>query len=356
MAVKLEINEQHVGYFTELWKRIYEQFSTKPFPKTLINYPPALRNYFDCVYYPHPEYLDVVNSGEYYLVETGVKGQALIEDPHFTVKETNKALVGFSGGKDSVATILKLREQGFDVIGMHIVGLNKMYPNEIEATRKMAEKINVPLVEVEVKQTGKSDFPDNPVKNQLITAIMIDYGIKHNIAVYAMGTHWADKLATSNIYTDWSDPQETLQAFEAFVQSRFPQFRYVTALKNYTDAYKTIIEAGHGELIYDIISCVLPLRYREHRRKANMEKFDMTIPANRCGSCQKCVTEYMNLMALDFVKRNERFIEHCIKKWQEKNDEVYGIKRKITDMNELFPLWLDTTITNYEIKELLPRD
>lgn len=350
MGIKLEIANEHVGYFTSIWQRMYEEFSEAPFPETLSGYPAELERYFKAVYYPHPNYLDIVRNGQFEFTAPATENIEPI-----IIEETRKALVGFSGGKDSVATIFKLREQGYEVTGMHLIGLNKMYPNEIEATRKMAEKINVPLVEIEVKQSGKGAFPDNPVKNQLVTAIMIDYGIKHGISVYSMGTHLHDKLATSNIYFDWSDPTEILDEMERFVKTRFPQFKYVNALKNYTDAYKTIIDAGRGDLIFDIISCVLPLRYREHRRKANEVKFDMVIPANRCGSCQKCVTEYMNLLALDFVPRNEKFIEHSIGIWQRKNDEVYGIKEKIKDMHVLYPLWIDAPLTGKTIEELLPR-
>lgn len=350
MANKIQIPQEYVGYFTAIWQRVYEEFSTAPFPQEVAGYPYDMDEYFKCLYYPHPEYLDIVNGGKFDFVPF-VEEQV----PTFTVPQSNKAMIGFSGGKDSVATIFRLREMGYEVVGLHLLGLNKMYPNEIIATRAMAEKIGVPLVEVEVKQLGKADFPDNPAKNQLITAIMTDYAIKHGFSTVAMGTHQVDALATSNIYFDWSDPQETLHAVEAFIQRRFPQFKYLTVLANYTDAYKTIIDAGRGELIYDIISCILPLRYRESRRKANEVKFNIEIKPNRCGSCQKCVTEYMNLMALGFVPRNEEFIAHSIKKWQEKNNEVYGITRKITDMHELFPLWLDVELTGKTVEELLPR-
>lgn len=349
MTNKIQIPQEFVGYFTAIWQRVYEEFSVAPFQQIVQGYPADMHEYFKCLYYPHPEYLDIVNGGNFTF-------EPAEEDVwQFNVYESKKAMVGFSGGKDSVATIFRLREMGYEVIGLHLLGLNKMYPNEIIATRAMAEKIGVPLVEVEVKQLGKADFPDNPAKNQLITAIMTDYAIKHGFSTVAMGTHTHDKLATSNIYFDWSDPQETLQAVERFIQRRFPQFKYLTVLHNYTDAYKTIIDAGQGELIWDIISCILPLRYRESRRKANEVKFDIEIKPNRCGSCQKCVTEYMNLMALDFLPRNEAFIEHSIKKWQEKNKEVYGITRKITDMDELFALWLDVGITGKTVQELLPR-
>ena len=60
--------------------------------------------------------------------------------------KTNRALVGFSGGKDSVAAALKLKERGMDVTLVYVSGINQTTPdttagNVSDANSDLAAKV-----------------------------------------------------------------------------------------------------------------------------------------------------------------------------------------------------------------------
>ena len=99
MANKLKTQFLFDGKFTKLFKSIYEQTSIKPLPKeiyapfTLIPYLDTLYGAFKQSYRINPKPFDDI--------------------PNYCFPQNDDVMVAYSGGKDSVACVLKLKKQGY---------------------------------------------------------------------------------------------------------------------------------------------------------------------------------------------------------------------------------------------------
>ncbi len=65
------------------------------------------------------------------------------------INSAKKVLVGFSGGADSTAAVLLLREQGWDVTGLHLRVTNENGPVD-PSVMKVAEHLDLPLIQADV--------------------------------------------------------------------------------------------------------------------------------------------------------------------------------------------------------------
>lgn len=228
-------------------------------------------------------------------------------------KEDNSVIVCCSGGKDSVALAIKLKKQGYHVILYFVKGANKSYPEEAQRIPEIAQYLNVPYyIEERFKFSGKSDFPDNPVKDQLISAMALNYayeiGCNCNVA---FGTTINNDSVTKNSFlTAWSDTLEMQRAFETFIRHYIPKFNYIIDLDT---ELETIDIINKNYNILELTqSCVMPYRFRNKLKAINEEKYEIILPEHRCGSCQKCCREYIHFYLAGRYPLNRSFYKHCL--------------------------------------------
>ena len=55
-----------------------------------------------------------------------------------------------------------------------------------------------------------------------------------------------------------------------------------------------------------------PHRDREYWKKQNEQKYNITLPENRCGTCWKCALEYIYYVDHNVWQYNEAFYKHCL--------------------------------------------
>ena len=160
------------GPFYDTWSYLYERLTTKPLPQVLgandraaVRLLPGLDAYVDILY---------AACGETNRPGIVARGSARTYD----LPASKKALVAFSGGKDSVATAISLRKE-YDVKLYHLSGINHGYSHERNYCDELASMLGLPLVvrNVHIKVEKGCPFKENPVKNQLIQAAMLEYGL-----------------------------------------------------------------------------------------------------------------------------------------------------------------------------------
>lgn len=135
-------------------------------------------------------------------------------------KNNNTIIVCCSGGKDSTALAIKLKEQGYGICLYYVKGINKAYPEEEKQISKIAKYLNVPYyIESRYKFSGKTDFPDNPIKNQLIISMALNYAYEtNNNCNIAFGDFTKDTIDKVDFMTSWSDSIEMHKAFMYFIK------------------------------------------------------------------------------------------------------------------------------------------
>lgn len=220
-------------------------------------------------------------------------------------------LVGFSGGKDSTAAAIKASMLGGNPILFYVQGINKAYPREKDAATELAGKLGFDIVYEKVTVTGSSAFVENPIKNQYILALMVDYGMLSGVSNFTQGNLMEDTCSELDISFGYSDGWEMFEATRPYFESLIKQYKYHHLVKNDSDSLSTIINHDISLLLHTQ-SCMTPIRYRGKLHKDNQKKYGVSLLPERCGSCYKCCLEWLHLMAWDKADKNDGFARHCV--------------------------------------------
>lgn len=241
----------------------------------------------------------------------------------------NNVVVCFSGGKDSVAAAIKLRDEGRNVFLFHVAGINTSYPDEIMHVVQLAQYLNMPLHVMHIKQQGKTSFKESPVKNQLIASLALDYAVENNIGVsICFGDFKTDTTQNSQFFESWSDTQEMWSAWLALVRSYFSDIELIIPFDTYNETLDIISDSR--ELLEKVCGCIMPYRFRKMTRERNEKKYIIELLPNRCGSCWKCCTEYIFLVDKGIVPLNNKFYEHCLNFLVKKLPSVHPEVKELT--------------------------
>lgn len=297
MANKLKTQFLFDGKFTKLFKSIYEQTSVKPLPSniyaplTLVPYLDTLYGAFKQSYHVTPKSFDVNK---------------------YQFEQNDNVMVAYSGGKDSVACVLKLKKQGYTPHLFFMNGINKSYTQELEVAKSTAEQLNCDITIRNVTITGKKEYVEHPIKDQFILAAMVDEGLKRNIYKYAFGTCKGDNInIVSNDY-QLSDAYEMFTSVSKFYSNYIERFKILIPLQSETESVCIILSnQQYSDLIFKSYSCMMPLRYRNNIIKANQRKYDIKLLPNNCGSCDKCCSINIMLQKIGYVNYPDSFIQHC---------------------------------------------
>lgn len=225
---------------------------------------------------------------------------------------TDRAMVAFSGGKDSTAAAIKLRAMGKTVGLYYMGGINPSYPHERRAALQLAAALDMRIATRQAKLSGTSNHTENPVKNQYILAHMVEFGRISGISEYASGALADDRCADLAFGSGYSDGRELFEAADPLLATAVDGYLYHHGLvKNNTDSLLTIAKASPG-LLAHTLSCMMPDRYKGNLKLGNEKKYGVKLMPGRCGSCYKCASEWLHLALLGAIAWNDGFAEHSI--------------------------------------------
>lgn len=227
------------------------------------------------------------------------------------IERTNTVVVAFSGGKDSVSTALKLKGQGKDVRLFYVSGINKSYPDEMKHAKEISSALGLPLHIEYVSQVGKTSFKENPIKNQVIASMALDYALDNNLGCsIAFGDFTSDNISNSQFMESWSDTQEMWNAWVEYVRTYVPNVELIIPFTSYNETLDII--SDNKKLLNMVCGCILPYRFRRKTKENNESKYGIKLLNNRCGSCWKCCTEYIFLAEKGVVHLDIPFYIHCL--------------------------------------------
>ena len=285
------------------------------------------RNDYNCVLHTYKGFAEFVK-----IVNNKVYNNNMVFDESLEFKfrqkmtDSNKIVIGYSSGFDSTYQALKFKSLGYEVILLHCSNMNKSYPDEKQKALDFAKEYSMKLIIVEIEHLSSEFFIDNPIKNQLILSIMIDYGLFDNINNFALG---------NNIYENISEckPQYGVSdSFESFMEFRKAINNYITNINFYdidikkSECYKFVAD-NYFESFKYVNSCISPYRFKKYLNRINTCKYNI-IPLSdeRCLSCYKCAMEYLILSKLGFLDINHDFEKHCYNIIRNKSDTIFTTK------------------------------
>lgn len=242
--------------------------------------------------------------------------------------DDSRALVGFSGGKDSLAAALRLRRMGLEVTLLYMKGINRAYPHEEAAAVELAVALGFPLRIIQVKQAGRCAYIENPVKNQFILAVMLDYGLRSGTRNYCQGGLACDHADELNFEAGYSDAEEMFRAAAEFFQLAAPGFTYhLGLLQNDTDALLEVLQTA-PEALPLISSCMMTARFKAKLAHGNERKYGLRLMPGRCGSCYKCASEYLHMALAGAAPMNRPYANHCVEVMQKALQQTIGTGRR----------------------------
>lgn len=245
-------------------------------------------------------------------------------------RSRKKVLLAFSGGKDSTATAIKLREEGYQVTLYHLRGINQTYKDEYKNAEKVAVALNMPLVVESCKLSGSHEWVEHPMKNMVIAVSMLQYGISSGLTKkIAFGNFSTSTLQQDPFEVCGGDCKEAWQAFLQAVRPMIPGLEIITPLSCMKDTLDILMQ--HVDIAILCQSCIGPYRYRNYLHDRNVTKYGVPLPENRCGSCWKCCVEYIVYADNGIYPYDGNFYKHCLKILQDTLYKEERIRYNIDD-------------------------
>lgn len=295
---------------------IHDNFNQKVFDKSIV-VPKFLQSFTSLIYNAFgqqlPNYID--DSIDY---SVNLKNN------------TNDVLLAFSSGLDSVFQAIKLKEAGYNV-HLYIVKNINRYENNLayKFAKPIADKLGLELIEANFKYGKKNEkyskiWPENPIKNQLIYASMIDYCYEHNWNKISAGDDFDLKLKDAVAGINLTDAEEVTKTFISCIKSIVPNLEFIPIAKGYDKSIriKTLIDYQLEDLYY---SCVQAGRFNQTFHKKSEEKYHIKLMANNCGCyCRKCAMHNLLLHYKGIKVFPQDFLDACWKRmWNNKCSADY---------------------------------
>ena len=243
---------------------------------------------------------------------------------------------------------LQLRKEGYNPILFHVVRLNNAYPRETRIANELRRELNMDYVELYLKVSGKNYHTETPIKNHFIMGAMIDYGIKYGITQYAQGTQLLDNTDIAILTLDYSDSSDIwIEQLGPMFKKSF-DFKQHIFLKDDLDGFKIILE-HNPELVNKISSCMSADMYLKNIQLANKKKFpNIKLGDNSCGSCNKCVIEYLLVSYLKNEEYDLNYVKKCMDVVRKNHKKQTGVLYKLDDYE---PLLKRTSFFNPELEK-----
>lgn len=256
----------------------------------------------------------------------------------FNAKKPSKGgiLLGFSGGLDSAYHALSLKEQGWDVYLVHFANLNSYENNNaLKSSIEFAKLHCFDLTIVQVKKNNKNKlyWVENPIKNQLIQAFLVDFGVNNGIYDIALGDDYSMSFERGDFIlgTNTTDCREVQNAFEDGIGMIYPriQFHMIdrpigSTSENKFDRLKKLIDYKSIDTYY---SCVGAGRFNKYNHDRENAKYGIELPKYNCGSyCTKCSLHNLLMCYSGITEYPKEFISKCWERlWRTEHGSIKAL-------------------------------
>lgn len=225
--------------------------------------------------------------------------------------DSKNIILAFSGGKDSIAACLKYKEQGYNVYLYHLKHINPSISDEYIISESLAKLLDVPLYVDDVRFKGHHMWMEHPMKNMIIATGALNYGITHKIGTkVAFGNYTTSILPDNPFDRCAGDCMDMWDCYNNIIQRVIPNFEIMCTLSHMGETLD--IMAKHLDLLDESISCLCRHSLRPYRHNWVKEKFGIDLPKHRCGSCYKCVVEYIYMTDHNAIEFNEDYYKYCM--------------------------------------------
>lgn len=309
-ATKIDVDCLSSTFLTQHILDLHDCFNCKPFPcqlKTL----PSLSAMCNMVY---ESFKQEVPSFD------GIDAESMnIESK----SDSKDVILGFSSGLDSVYQALLLKEQGYNVHLLFAKGINTYENGQAwKYAQPIADIIGAELMSFNVKKNLSKDlsknpfrqqWPENPIKNELIMAVMLDICIERGWRYISLGDDFDLTLDKSVPGVNTTDAKEVTLSFLDGIREYVKGFTFIPIQKGHDKGVRLqkLIDYGLEDLYY---SCVQAGCRNKYFKSLTEKKFNVKLFGNNCGKCRKCC---MHNLILHYTKKKiipDDYVSYCWEK------------------------------------------
>lgn len=255
-----------------------------------------------------------------------------------TLAKGERVVLCFSGGRDSIVSLMKHQAEGRDVILYHMHGVNASQSDEQRVAEQCAKHFDVPLVTDTVHYHGHNMYMEHPMKNIIIATGALNYSLSHGIGYnIAFGNYTDSYLMSTPFHVCASDCVDMWQAYADTLQADLPDFGITLNLQNLGETMDSI--CGNDKLLDLSLSCLCRHSLRDYRRQWVRDKFGVVLPQHRCGSCAKCTAEYIYRADHGYTPFNEQYYRYCMEQLYKvtlRGEADHEVKQNLAEVFETF--------------------
>jgi hypothetical protein len=220
------------------------------------------------------------------------------------ILDNNKAVIGLSGGKDSVyALVSAIEKYGTDnIIAVNIDSIMKILPiEELESCKVICNKLGVKLVVVPIhysfkKYRGIYNGAEIALSTALIVPIAFDYGIKNII----LGTLKSEVDVFQVQPPTISETGIMIDLFNNFLKDINVNIEIKSGVLDTKEPLVYLMK-NRPEIMRETVSCMMLSHiYTSHKNRALKKYPDFPFYDRMCGVCPKCMT--INVFRLKYEK------------------------------------------------------
>ncbi len=222
------------------------------------------------------------------------------------------AYIGFSGGKDCLATAIRAKQDGYEPVLVYVGGVNKSLFSERRHAESVAKAIGFEYKELKIIIGGNKEWNEHPLKNILILCLLIDEGLKNGVTAFGFGSSFDDDSTYGSLDYDLSDSFDMFHAFAFFVRQFVPNFQLLHYMCNTLQSFYTCYK--YNKHIIPLLStCITPDYRKPMIRKYNIAKYGADLlSVDGCGGCYKCADEYLYKQKFGLVRSSREYAVRCV--------------------------------------------
>lgn len=229
--------------------------------------------------------------------------------------------LGFSAGLDSTYQAIALKEAGFNV---HLIFVRNVNTYENGQSWKyaieIAHTLGLDMIDVVMQKNLKKSsnefrqhWPENPIKNQLILAVMLDICLDRGWKFISLGDDFDLTIDKAVAGVNVTDAREVTMSFLNGISAEISGFEFIPIAAKHDKSVRlqAMLDYGLQDMYY---SCVQPGRLNKHFRNWTQDKFNIHLFGNNCGKCRKCCMHNLILHYTRKMQFSDEYIKYCWEK------------------------------------------
>jgi len=313
----IEYNECNNKEFSNIGIHLYNIFNKEIFDN-IIDCPINLTKWIDLIYNKFNQEIPIINNIELNKIKLN--------------NIDNKVLLACSGGLDSIYQIFQLKDMGYDPILFHLKHVN-MYENgqSYNTLKEFIDDFGIKMICPTLKHIQNSNYvkywAENPIKNQMIMFLMIDYCKENNINKICMDGSWEFPIKETTCGIDVADAPENYKTLLECLSNYVENLEFIkTEHPSKIDKIKFLDNKGLMKYVY---SCLGPGKFNEYRHNEIQKKYNIELFEHNCGCyCRKCAHHNLLMHYSKYKEFPKEFINRC---WNIMSDNSFKSRAMLFD-------------------------